>query len=101
MNRQPIPRHQFEIKGEAFIVTPQDEEEPRNIKEALDCHAKENWKNAMEEEMESMKINQVWELVDPPKGHKPIENKWILKIKCKENSTIERHKARLVAKRYT
>ena len=53
----------------------------------------------MEEEMESMKINQVWELVDPPKG--PIGNKWILKIKRKVDGTIERHKANLVAKGYT
>ena len=55
----------------------------------------------MEEEMKSMKINQVWELVDPPKGRKPIGNKWILKIKCKLDGTIVRHKARLVAKGYT
>ena len=46
MNCQLIPRHRFEIEGEAFIVTPQDEEETRNIKEALNCPAKENWKNA-------------------------------------------------------
>ena len=54
----------------------------------------------MEEEKESMKIKQVWELVDPPKGRKPIGNKWILKIKRKEDGMIERHKARLVAKGY-
>ena len=89
MNRQSIPRSRFEIEGEAFIDTLQDEEEPRNIKEALNCHAKENWKNAMEEEMESMKINQLWELVDPPKGRKPIGNKLILKIKRKAYGTIE------------
>ena len=98
-NRQPIPRCRFEIEGEAFIVTPKDEEEPINIKQTLNCPMKENWKNAMEEEMESMKIYQVWELVDPPKGRKPIENKWILKIKRKVDGTIERH--RLVAKGYT
>ena len=62
---------------------------------------KENWKNAMEEEMEFMKINQVWELVDPPKGRKPIGNKWILKIKRKADDKIERPKAHLVAKGYT
>ena len=55
----------------------------------------------MDEEMEPMKINQVWELVDPPKRRKPIGNKWILKIKHKVDGTIERHKVRLVAKGYT
>ena len=35
----------------------------------------------MEEEMGSMKVNQVWELVDLPPGCKAIGNKWVLKIK--------------------
>ena len=59
MNCQPIPHRQFEIEWEAFIVTPQDEEEPKNIKEALNCLTKEKWKKAMEEDMESMKTNHV------------------------------------------
>ena len=55
----------------------------------------------MEEEMESMNANQVWDLVDLPPGRRSIENKWILKIKCKADGSIERYKARLVAKGYT
>ena len=55
----------------------------------------------MEEEIESMKTNQVWELVDPPNGCKPISRKWILKIKRKADDTIKRYKARLVTKGYT
>ena len=55
----------------------------------------------MEEEIESIKTNKVWELVDPLKGRKPIGHKWILKIKCKAAGTIERYKARLDAKGYT
>ena len=55
----------------------------------------------MEEEIESMKTNQVWELVDPHKRRKPIGHKWILKIKRKADGTIERYKASLVAKGYT
>jgi hypothetical protein len=55
----------------------------------------------MEEEMESMKINQVWDLVDLPSGRRSIGNKWVLKIKRKADGSIERYKARLVAKGYT
>ena len=43
----------------------------------------------MEEEINSMKTNQMWELVDSPKGSKLIGNKWILKIKRKEDDIIE------------
>ena len=55
----------------------------------------------MEEEMESMKINQVWDLVDLPLGRRSIGNKQVLKIKRKADGSIERYKARLVAKGYT
>ena len=54
-NRRSVSRHRFEIEGEAFIVTLQDEEEPRNIKKALNCPTKEKWKKVMKEEIESMK----------------------------------------------
>ena len=61
----------------------------------------EKQKVALEEEMESMKMNQVWNLVDLPPRRKAIGNKWILKIKHKEDGSIDRYKARLVAKGYT
>ena len=54
----------------------------------------------MEKEMESMKVNQVWELYDLPPGHKAIGNKLVLKIKRKADGSIERYKSRLVAKGY-
>jgi len=40
-------------------------------------------------------------LVDLPLGRRSIENKWVLKIKCKVDGSIECYKARLVAKGYT
>ena len=100
-NRVGISRRRFDIEGEAFMILPQEDEEPRNIKEALQCPAKEKWMKAMEEEMESMRSNQVWKLVDLPKGRKAIGNKWVLKIKRNADGNIERYKARLVAKGYT
>ncbi|XP_071688658.1 uncharacterized mitochondrial protein AtMg00820-like [Rutidosis leptorrhynchoides] len=77
-----------------------EEDEPRNINEALTCTAKDEWFKAMEEEMESMRSNNVWELVDLPKGRKARGSKWILKIKCKADGSIERYKAQIVAKGY-
>ena len=53
---------------------------------------------AINDEMEFMRTNQVWDLVDLPSGQKAIGNKWVLKIKCKANGSIERYKAQLVAK---
>ena len=83
------------------MIVPQDDEEPKNIREALTCPSSDKWKIAMEEEMESMRSNNVWELVDLPKGRRAIGNKWVLKIKRKPDGSIDRYKARLVAKGYT
>lgn len=55
----------------------------------------------MIDELNSMKKNDVWELVELPNGCKPIGCKWVFKTKLDPNGNIERHKARLVAKGYT
>ena len=51
--------------------------------------------------MESMYSNQVWTLVDPAVGVKPIGCKWIYKRKRGIDGKVETFKARLVAKGYT
>src|SRR3954469_11640900 len=56
------------------------------------------WLKAMKSEMESMYENQVWDLVIPPEGVKPIECKWIFKRKTYADGNVTIHKARLVAK---
>jgi hypothetical protein len=55
----------------------------------------------MKKEMESIKTNQVWDLVNLLSGQRSIENKWVLKIKLKMYGSIKHYKARLVAKDYT
>ena len=51
----------------------------------------------MEQEMTSLQENQVWDLVELPKGKKIIGSKWVFKDKIGTDESIERHKARLVA----
>ena len=48
-----------------------------------------------------MKDNEVWDLIELPKGIKTISCKWIFKTKYDSNGNVERYKARLVAKGYT
>ena len=50
--------------------------------------------------MESMKVNDVWILVDPPEGVKYIGCKWVFKRKRGADRKVETYKARLVAKEY-
>ena len=48
-----------------------------------------------------MQSNQVWTLVDPPKGIVPNGCKWIYKRKIGTDGKVETYKARLVAKDYS
>ena len=73
---------------------------PRSYDEAMSSPACNEWMTAMKDEMESMRTNQVWELVDLPHRRKSIGNKWVLKIKRKADGSIDKYKARLVAKGY-
>ncbi|CAI7910158.1 unnamed protein product [Closterium sp. NIES-54] len=59
------------------------------------------WKQAMEKELTSIKENDVFELVDPPKGAYFVGCKWVLKKKLGADGSVERYKARLVAQGYT
>ena len=54
----------------------------------------------MKSEMDSMYTNQVWTLVDPPEGIKPIGCKWIFKKKTYMEGNVITYKSRFVAKGY-
>ena len=55
----------------------------------------------MKTEMESMYSNQVWLLINPTDGVKPIGCKWVYKRKRVVDEKVKTFKARLVAKGYT
>ncbi|KAL0362008.1 UNVERIFIED_CONTAM: Copia protein [Sesamum calycinum] len=59
------------------------------------------WIEAMKSEMDSMSLNQVWTLVDRPKGGRPVRCKWVCKCKIGADGEVTTFKARLVAKGYT
>ncbi|KAL0404113.1 UNVERIFIED_CONTAM: Retrovirus-related Pol polyprotein from transposon RE2 [Sesamum radiatum] len=61
----------------------------------------DKWLEAMKFEMDSMGSNQVWTLVDPPKGVRPVGYKWVYKRKHGVEGEVTAFKARLVAKGYT
>ncbi|KAL8109008.1 hypothetical protein AgCh_025197 [Apium graveolens] len=46
-------------------------------------------------------VAEVWELMEPPKGIKPIGCKWIYKKKRGLDKKVKAWKTRLVAKGYT
>ena len=70
---------------------------PKKIDEAL---KNVDWVNAMHEELNNFTRNQVWELIERPKGHNVVGTKWVLTLE-KPGHIVVRNKARLVAQGYT
>ena len=54
-----------------------DNDEPATYAETMADPDFEKWQDAMKSEIESMKENQIWNLIDPPDGVRTIECKWI------------------------
>ncbi|CAJ2671288.1 unnamed protein product [Trifolium pratense] len=77
------------------------ENDPENFSQAMSCKESNLWYDAMKDEMNSMKNNNVWDLVELPNGMKAIGCKWVFKTKRDSLGNIERYKARLVAKGFT
>ena len=69
--------------------------------EALASSDKEKWRIAMQKEMKSIQENDVWALVELPKGRKTVGSKWIFKHKLNAEGVVERYNARLVAQGFT
>ena len=76
------------------------EDEPQSFKEAMSSPEAPYWKEAINDEVESILQNHTWELVDLPPGSKPLGYKWIFKKKMKADGSIDKYKDILVIKGY-
>ncbi|KAK9042849.1 hypothetical protein V6N11_071204 [Hibiscus sabdariffa] len=102
LRRSSRERHEPERYG--FLVTTHgdvilvDQDEPKTYEEAVASPDSEKWLGAMRSKMDSMSDNQVWTLVEPPEGIKPIGCKWVFKKKTDMDGNVQTYKGRLVAK---
>lgn len=91
--RKPNPRYaNAALADESLPIEPSSYEEAARGPE---------WQKAMEEEIKALKENQTWDLVPKPKDVKPISCKWVYKVKTRTDGSIERYKARLVARGFS
>ncbi|KFD60695.1 hypothetical protein M514_27126 [Trichuris suis] len=74
------------------------EGDPVSYRDAIRRPDAHDWLAAVDEELASHHKNHSWEVCSLPEGKKAIKSKWVFKTKCKIDGTIERRKARLVAK---
>lgn len=74
------------------------EDDPKTYKEAMLSRDSAFWKEAVNDEMDSLLSNNTWCIVDLPPGSKAIGCKWVFRRKYNTDGSIQTFKARLVAK---
>ncbi|KAL0322924.1 UNVERIFIED_CONTAM: Retrovirus-related Pol polyprotein from transposon RE1 [Sesamum angustifolium] len=82
----------------SFIANVAAIQEPRSF--AQSCQD-ERWNAAMQYELDALERNQTWDLCDLPANKKAIGSRWVYKVKLLPDGSIDRYKARLVAKSYS
>jgi hypothetical protein len=92
------------IFRDATFFSAQEEEltdNPITIEDALNGEEADQWKRAIDEELDTLKKMGTWELADLPEGRKPIGCKWVFVKKRDENGKLIKYKARLVAQGFS
>jgi hypothetical protein len=74
---------------------------PKTYKEATTGPQASKWSAAIQSELDSLRKNNTWTIVDKPEGVNLISPKWVFKIKWLPNGQIDKYKARLVARGFT
>jgi len=76
-------------------------EEPTSYRQAKVSPQWSDWKNVMDEELKSLKENDVWDVIPKPAGRKVVASRWVYEAKENAQGEVERYKARLVAKGFS
>lgn len=74
---------------------------PKTYKQAISGKHAKQWQGAIDAEVEGIMENSTWTESVLPKGANLITSKWVFTIKTKDDGTLERFKARLVARGFS
>ena len=67
--------------SESVAIASNFSKEPLNVKDVFSSPEKAQWLDAMEKEMESLKANDVWDLVELLSDRAVVGNKWMFTLK--------------------
>ena len=73
---------------------------PKTYQEAVNGDHSAKWLEAISTELKAIDDNNTWTLVDKP-NRKTIKSKWVFDVKFFQDGTIDKFKARVVAKGFT
>ncbi|KAJ0435652.1 putative RNA-directed DNA polymerase [Helianthus annuus] len=99
--RKEPDRYLWHVEGSEVLTVAKSDDETTSYKSAISNLDSAKWLEAMKAEMQSMRDNQVWDLVELPPESRAVGSKWVFKRKTDMHGNIQTYKARLVAKGFT
>ena len=100
--RQEKIRHlQARMDGKEFAGQMYHIPDPNTYQQWMESDESEDWKKAMNEEMEVLRSRGVGEEVDRPTNKTVLKWRWVYKAKVKSDGTIEQQKGPYCAKEYS
>lgn len=72
----------------------------QNLEVSINGTNSEKWKGAIREELKSLLHNSTWKITELPKRCKTLDLKVVFTVKKSADESIDRFKARIVAKRF-
>ena len=84
-----------------FLTKGTEDDLPSNYDDAISGSEKDQWKKAMDEEMENLRLMGTWIKGDLPKERKTVGCRWVFMRKRDEHGMITKYKARLVAQGFS
>jgi transposase InsO family protein len=100
-NRRKSARFNHQTSYRNRIMVTKLRSEPTTYEEAMNADDSKDWKEAMQNEYDSILAAGTWKLVPLPADQQTVGCKWVFKIKENADGTVNRYKARLVAKGYS
>ena len=83
------------------LMTVGDMDEPSSYREAINGPEADQWRLAMQEEMDSLAKNGTWTMECNTGRQQVVDNRWVFKRKLDADGNITRYKARLVARGFS
>jgi hypothetical protein len=103
--KQPIEvpgqQHEPQEDTSALSATSIEEDISKTYKEAIQSKEAKEWIEAMKKEANSLEKKNTWKLTDLLPGKNLVGGKWVYTKKKRSDGTVERYKARWVAKGFT
>jgi len=95
------PRYNISSYGHHTNVTDTDIPKPKTYDKAMASPDTAKWLMACNDEMQTWKHLDMYDIIPQPKGQKIVGSKWVFHVKRGPDGSIQKYKAHLIAQGFT